>query len=142
MREKSRMTTFMSISLLILSFVGIVFIIWRVSMTSKGRGRPRGTKKQNPVLLDYRTWIIEYDGSAWPSTNYILRKKETNRVAYCDSLENALKSLEKGKDKTAINQMNAFINECEAQSGKKLTEEQAETLIAAAEVIISTIEEG
>ena len=45
-------------------------------------------------------------------------------------------------DGAAINQLNAFINAVEVQSGKKLTEEQAEELIAAAEAIIAGIEEG
>lgn len=57
---------------------------------SNGRGRPKG-KKESLILLDYRTWIIEYDGSAWPCVNYVLRKKGTNKIAYCDSLESALK---------------------------------------------------
>jgi len=56
------------------------------------RGRPKA-HKTNTVLLDYRTWIIEYDGSAWPCINYILRKKGTRKVAYCNSLESALKNM-------------------------------------------------
>ncbi|MCK5559962.1 MAG: VCBS repeat-containing protein, partial [Thermoplasmata archaeon] len=40
-------------------------------------------------------------------------------------LENALKSLEKENYGAAINQMNAFINEVEAQSGKKIPEDEA-----------------
>jgi hypothetical protein len=39
----------------------------------------------------------------------------------------------------AVNQMQAFINECEAQSGKKLTEEQAILLIQKANEIIDLI---
>ncbi len=54
-------------------------------------------------------------------------------------LENALKSLENGNDGAAINQLNAFINEVEAQRGNKLTNEQADELIAAAEAIIASI---
>lgn len=54
-------------------------------------------------------------------------------------LENAKKSLENGNNGTAISQLNAFINQCEAQRGKKLTNEQADELIAAAEAIIASI---
>jgi len=54
-------------------------------------------------------------------------------------LENAIKSIEKENYNTAVNQLNAFINEVEAQRGKKLTEEQADELIAMAEFIIYII---
>ena len=57
-------------------------------------------------------------------------------------LDAALKSLEKGKDHTAVNQLGAFINYVEAQSGKKISELAAEDLIARAEAVISLIEAG
>jgi hypothetical protein len=38
-------------------------------------------------------------------------------------LKNVQKQLDKGKTKTAINDLNAFINEVEAQKGKHLTSE-------------------
>jgi hypothetical protein len=60
--------------------------------TSNGRGRPKG-QKTNVLLLDYRTWQIRYDGSAWPSINYILKKKTGKKMAYCDSLASALRML-------------------------------------------------
>ena len=55
-------------------------------------------------------------------------------------LENVIKKLEKGNYDAAINQLNAFINEVEAQRGKKLTEDQADYLIMMAEKIIEKIE--
>lgn len=55
-------------------------------------GRPKG-QKTNILLLNYRTWKIIYDGSAWPSVNYILKKKDVRNVAYCSTMENALKTL-------------------------------------------------
>ena len=57
------------------------------------KGRPKGTTKNNIVLLDYRTWIIEVDNN-FPSINYIVRKKTDTKyhhIAYCGSLESALK---------------------------------------------------
>lgn len=51
-------------------------------------------------------------------------------------LSNVIKSLEKGQSNAAINQLNAFINEVQAQSGKKLTSEQASMLILEATRII------
>ena len=58
-------------------------------------------------------------------------------------LENAIKSLESTKNgnrQDAINKLEAFINECEAQRGKALTNEQADLLISKAQLIISLIE--
>ena len=57
-------------------------------------------------------------------------------------LDAAIKSLGKGKDKTAVNQINAFINHVQAQSGKKIDAGDADDLIAAAEAIIVAIEAG
>jgi hypothetical protein len=44
-------------------------------------------------------------------------------------LQGALASLEKGNNKTAMNKINALINEIEAQSGKKIPVDVAENLI-------------
>jgi hypothetical protein len=55
-------------------------------------------------------------------------------------LDAALKSLGKGKDHTAVNQIGAFINYVEAQSGKKIDTDVALELITRAEEIISLIE--
>ena len=54
-------------------------------------------------------------------------------------LENAIDSMERGQYNAAANQLNAFINQVEAQRGKKITEEQADELIAAAQWIIDNI---
>jgi len=48
-------------------------------------------------------------------------------------------SLERTQGKAAINMLNAFINHVEAISVKKLTSEQAEGLIGAAQAIIDHI---
>jgi hypothetical protein len=60
--------------------------------------------------------------------------------SYISILENTIKSMDKSKWKTSVNQLNAFINHVEAQSGKKLTEGEADGLIPAAEWIIGHIE--
>lgn len=56
-------------------------------------------------------------------------------------VENAIKSLEKGNYNVAINQLQAFINEIEAQRGKKISEELAEMLIQYAQNVIWQIED-
>jgi parallel beta-helix repeat protein len=55
-------------------------------------------------------------------------------------VKNALKSIDKINYKAAANQLNAFINEVEAQRGKKITTEQADILIAAVEEIVYWLE--
>ncbi|MFC1977792.1 LamG domain-containing protein, partial [Chloroflexota bacterium] len=58
-------------------------------------------------------------------------------------LENALKSLDKGNDGAATNQLNAFINAVEAQSGKNVKTEDAKALIEQAQkIIIDISDEG
>jgi 2',3'-cyclic-nucleotide 2'-phosphodiesterase (5'-nucleotidase family) len=54
-------------------------------------------------------------------------------------LENVQKSLDKGKIDSAINQLNAFINEVQAQSGKHITTEAAKVLIADAQWVINSL---
>ena len=53
------------------------------------RGRPRGTKKQNLIILEYRYWIIEIEES-FPSVNYIVRKTGNGHCAYCTTITSAL----------------------------------------------------
>ena len=55
------------------------------------------------------------------------------------SLDAASKSLAKGNDAAAVNQLEAFINKVQAQRGKKISEEAADTLISAAQAIIDAI---
>ena len=54
-------------------------------------------------------------------------------------LTNAQASLKKGQTKTAINQLNAFINEVQAQSGKHINANAASLLIADARWVIDDL---
>ncbi len=54
-------------------------------------------------------------------------------------LNAAIASLERGNERSAANQLNAFINMVGAQRGKALTDDQAESLIALAERIIDSL---
>ena len=54
-------------------------------------------------------------------------------------LESVINSLNAGNNNAADNQLGAFINEVNAQDGKKLTVDQASSLIAEAQIIISKI---
>ena len=55
-------------------------------------------------------------------------------------LENAIDSLENGNTAGAIIKLNDFINEVQAQSGKKIDEADADDLIAAAQAIIDELQ--
>jgi len=57
-------------------------------------------------------------------------------------LKNAIKSLQKSHHNAAINELNAFINHVEAQSGKKISEKDADNLILYAQSIINAIQDG
>jgi len=55
-------------------------------------------------------------------------------------LENAIDSIQKGQTNAAVNELEGFINEVEAQRGKKISEADADELIVAAQYIIAVIE--
>ena len=59
--------------------------------------------------------------------------------ALTGKLENALSSLQKNHPNAAIMQLHAFINQIEAQRVKKITESDADYLVAAAQAIIQHI---
>ncbi|MDV4343621.1 tandem-95 repeat protein [Methanoculleus sp. YWC-01] len=54
-------------------------------------------------------------------------------------LDNAIEKLNKGNERTAVNQLNAFINQVKAQRGKKIPTEEADALIAMVQKIIESI---
>lgn len=56
-------------------------------------------------------------------------------------LNNALNKVEQGKYNAAMNLLNSFMNEVEAQRGVHLTDEEADYLIEAAEEIIEMIDD-
>ncbi|MCW4034052.1 MAG: right-handed parallel beta-helix repeat-containing protein [Candidatus Bathyarchaeota archaeon] len=56
-------------------------------------------------------------------------------------LEHALSFLEANRTHNAVNKLNAFINQVEAQRGKKITNEQADYLVSEAQKIINLISE-
>ena len=57
-------------------------------------------------------------------------------------LNNALTKLEQGNPNAAINQLNGFINQVNAQAGKKISQSDADALIAQAQAIINAVESG
>jgi hypothetical protein len=55
-------------------------------------------------------------------------------------LEAALASLERGNENSARGQLNAFINQVEAQRGKKISDAAADALISAAQAVLDGLE--
>lgn len=79
---------------------------------------------------------------------YIKQARQTNHItnqgianSLNQKLENAKKQLEKGKTKQAMNMLNAFLNEVEAQKEKHLTSEAYALLKYNAEYLIQRLEE-
>jgi hypothetical protein len=72
------------------------------------KGRPKGSTKSNIVLLDYRTWIIEYDGSGFPAVTFNLRKKGSKHTAYCSTLESALQIMYNKMLSDYVNRQNDY----------------------------------
>lgn len=56
------------------------------------------------------------------------------------SLEHALTKVESGDGPAAMGMLHAFINKARAQRGKKLSEEEADQLISAAETILESLQ--
>jgi len=54
-------------------------------------------------------------------------------------LSAALSSINRGNDNAAVNQLNAFINEVNAQTGKAITQSQAQTLTYDARAVITAL---
>lgn len=67
----------------------------------------------------------------------ILSDKTKNSLV--SKVDNALKSIDKEADNAAINQLQAFINEVNAQRGKKISEEAADMLIEYVNNVITQI---
>ena len=64
---------------------------------------------------------------------------ENGLIAKLDAALSKLNDGNENNDGAAINNLEAFINQVEAQRGKKLTEEQADVLVAAAQAIIDSL---
>ena len=60
--------------------------------------------------------------------------------SFVSKLESAVSAFERGQENTAINQLNAFINEVEALRGGTISGSDADALIAEAERIIAAVE--
>lgn len=67
---------------------------------------------------------------------------ENSLEAKLESAMNALDDVNQNNDVAAINSLHAFINAVEAQRGNKLTNEQADKLVADANNIIASLSDG
>lgn len=78
-------------------------------------------------------------------TSYLIEKIEGMTIeqgiknSLTSKLNNIQKAIQKGNKESPVNVLNAFINEVDAQNGKKLTAAQADDLKTAASKIITSI---
>jgi hypothetical protein len=94
------------------------------------------------------TWVYDlvYYSSPKESTQKLIENIKTLSLpkgtenSLTSKLQNAIQSLDNGQQNAAVNKLNAFINEVQAQRNKKLTNEQASTLITEAQRIINAIQ--
>lgn len=71
-----------------------------------------------------------------------LNLKKGTENALVSKLNNAIQSLDRGNDEAALGQLQAFINQVNAQRGKALSEAEADTLIAQAQRLIDAVNAG
>ena len=64
---------------------------------------------------------------------------ENSLDAKLDSALNALSDVNQNNNQAAINSLQAFINAVNAQRGSKITNEQADALVAVAQAIINSL---
>lgn len=89
---------------------------------------PGGSGSLSPATVDSLISDVKALGLANGIENSLISK-----------LNAAKKSLERGKDKAAISQLNAFINQVDGLSGKKIDSVDANDLISAAQAAIDAI---
>lgn len=116
---------------------------WEISVDSSGNLYLFGFTVMAATGYD---WIfLKYSIDDWMTIESLIEKVKGMGLhkgienSLVQKLENALKSLEKGNEGAAMNQLSAFINEIKAQRGKKITQDQADYLIAATQLIIDML---
>jgi parallel beta-helix repeat protein len=95
------------------------------------------TEKDNYPLMD--AWSPEDSIEELITDIESMSLSEGCEESLVGKLEDGIDSIEAEEYKTASNQLEAFINQVEAQRGKKLTDGQADQLVTAAEKIIYMI---
>jgi hypothetical protein len=91
---------------------------------------PPNTQAEISALGDYLDQLVLPDSV------------QNNLSSSLDAASKALEDPNPNNDVSARNTLEAFINKVEAQRGKKLSDAEADALIAMAEGIIATIEDG
>jgi hypothetical protein len=85
-------------------------------------------------VTEYRATVhvvVNFESLCALAKSYVTKASVADSL--CAKLENAAAARERGNLKAAQNILNAFKNEVEAQRGKSLTSEDADTLVALAD---------
>jgi len=116
-----------------------------LELYNNSKKKARGRKKHSTILLDYRCWIIEVD-DCFPNFNYIVRKKNDthfHHVAYCGSLESALKTIYDIMFLDVVNRQNNYGGKFEELRNAILeTKKQFAALLDVTPIIQSRIKRG
>jgi hypothetical protein len=100
---------------------------------ANGHGPATGEAYRSFLLTPILSPAAEIDQIITRIESYLLPKGIAN--SFITKLEHARASLEAGDTGTACAELQAFINHAQAQSGKKLTVEQAAALVAEVEAL-------
>jgi len=92
-----------------------------------------GNQSSDSFDVTVQVSAATFDGFAVKVESMNLQKGIENSLV--SKIDAAAKSFDKGKTKTLINQLEAFVNEVNAQDKKKLSEEQAALLLEYADLL-------
>ena len=116
---------------------GTVFSIGTTTVTctaTDSSGNESGSDSFNVTVL---VSSITFDGFVAKLDSMGLQKGIETSLS--SKINAAAKSFERGNTNTALNQLDAFINEVEAQDSKKLSEENAALLLECANLLINNL---
>ncbi len=120
---------------------GYAFILWQID----GTNRTVLSNTTQVIMNEPHSAIAIYEqptgaiGSLISTVNYMNLQPGT-QASLDAKLSAALSSLNSGDSKTAVNQLNAFINEVNAQSERHIPTSDAQLLFSYAQEVIGSIE--
>jgi len=118
---------------------GSVFPLGTTTVTCTATDASGNESPETTFDVTVQVTSATFDGFIAKIESLGLQKGIENSLV--SKIDAAAKSFEKGKSKTMINQLEAFVNEVNAQDKKKLSEEQAALLLECADLLIDKLSE-